>query len=141
MGYIQYSTFSFSKPSILSEEQYLGLKQKLNQDITYSFLDKDETFTNQFSDLFKKIILGGVGGAILICIGAAYFDGTFLLPIFMIGGLIGFFGYFIGGLFALFLSGPSYARYLVKKRNYFEKLKSSIIKSQNYSEFLNLMKN
>lgn len=98
--------YTFYPPSEISENQYLTLKSKLQNDPHFTIFDKNETFTKKY------------GLEILISI--------ILIPIFAIGV------FFI--LLSL-KTWNSYAGYLRKKRNYFSNMENHIRKSRNYDEF------
>ena len=48
------TNYHFYEPKELTESQYLGIKQKLQNDPDYSIMDKNETITNEFN--FKNLV-------------------------------------------------------------------------------------
>ena len=136
MAWIQYTRTEFRKPQPIGEGEFYDLKRRLTSNPNFEIVPEGETFSEHFQGHFKMIGIGLVGGFISFMIGGA-FDGTWVLPIFMIAGLFLFFGMGIMGIVHLFLEAPSYAKYKRKKRDYFQRMKTAIEQTDNYDDFVN----
>ena len=124
------TNYHFYEPKELTESQYLGIKQKLQNDPDYSIMDKNETITNEFN--FKNLVylFGGDRPA------SENSFISFVTMILMFGGVIAMLIGGIGFMFGL-PSMFNFSRYIKKKRRYFESLESAIRKSKNYDDFFN----
>jgi hypothetical protein len=132
MANIKYTVTSFVEPLPLSQAQYNDLKVKIENDPSFK-ISPNESFTDHFSGMFIQLGIGFGGGFLLVMIGGP-FDGSPLLAIFMLPAMILIVGSFIL-LFKFFSEAPSYARYAMKSRNYFEKMKVAISQSESYYDF------
>lgn len=128
--------YSFREPKPISEYEYLGLKQKLQNDPSFSLIDPNDTITNNFSRLFKFLTGAGIS-AILLPIfwfaSESNQDNGFVVLGFAITML-----WTVGGLFMFLMSATdlrTYAGYLKKKRAYFGEMEAEIRKSKNYGDF------
>ena len=137
------TNYHFYEPKKLTESQYLGIKQKLQNDPDYSIMDKNETITNEFN--FKNLVYLFGGGFLGMIIGGLIGGDrpasensfiSFVTMILMFGGLIAMLIGGIGFMFGL-PSMFNFSRYIKKKRRYFESLESAIRKSKNYDDFFN----
>lgn len=137
------TNYHFYEPKELTESQYLGIKQKLQNDPDYSIMDKNETITNEFN--FKNLVYLFGGGFLGIIIGGLIGGDrpasensfiSFVTMILMFGGVIAMLIGGIGFMFGL-PSMFNFSRYIKKKRRYFESLESAIRKSKNYDDFFN----
>ena len=137
------TNYHFYEPKKLTESQYLGIKQKLQNDPDYSIMDKNETITNEFN--FKNLVYLFGGGFLGIIIGGLIGGDrpasensfiSFVTMILMFGGLIAMLIGGIGFMFGL-PSMFNFSRYIKKKRRYFESLESAVRKSKNYDDFFN----
>lgn len=137
------TNYHFYEPKKLTESQYLGIKQKLQNDPDYSIMDKNETITNEFN--FKNLVYLFGGGFLGIIIGGLIGGDrpasensfiSFVTMILMFGGVIAMLIGGIGFMFGL-PSMFNFSRYIKKKRRYFESLESAVRKSKNYDDFFN----
>ena len=137
------TSYHFYEPKELTESQYLGIKQKSQNDPDYSIMDKNETITNEFN--FKNLVYLFGGGFLGMIIGGLIGGDrpasensfiSFVTMILMFGGLIAMLFCGIGFMFGL-PSMFNFSRYIKNKRRYFENLESTIRKSKNYVEFFN----
>ena len=137
------TNYPFYEPKELTESQYSGIKQKLQNDPDYSIMDKNETITNEFN--FKNLVYLFGGGFLGMIIGGLIGGDrpasensfiSFVTMILMFGGLIAMLIGGIGFMFGL-PSMFNFSRYIKKKRRYFENLESAIRKSKNYDDFFN----
>ena len=137
------TNYHFYEPKKLTESQYLGIKQKLQNDPDYSIMDKNETITNEFN--FKNLVYLFGGGFLGMIIGGLIGGDrpasensfiSFVTMILMFGGVIAMLIGGIGFMFGL-PSMFNFSRYIKKKRRYFESLESAIRKSKNYDDFFN----
>ena len=137
------TNYHFYEPKKLTESQYLGIKQKLQNDPDYSIMDKNETITNEFN--FKNLVYLFGGGFLGMIIGGLIGGDrpasensfiSFVTMILMFGGVIAMLIGGIGFMFGL-PSMFNFSRYIKKKRRYFESLESAVRKSKNYDDFFN----
>jgi len=134
MATIQYRTFRFNTPPILSEDIFNELKKKLNQNSNFR-IKPNFNFTMEFVNTFKiDFILFGVGiaGGFIGLLGEEN-DIEWLM---IIGYLLCFSLCFLGFIFSFIPSFFSYLGYLSVKSSYYRKLKKDIKKANNYKEFL-----
>jgi hypothetical protein len=135
---IEVTHYYFNPPSTITEEVYNTVKYKLQNDSNFSLFDKSENITNEFNLKFFLYILIGS----LVCTGiAGLIDGSdgfagFITGVFGIPGVLGLLFLIISPIF-LFQSMFNFSRYIKRKRNYFQRLESTIRKSNNYHEFYN----
>jgi hypothetical protein len=128
--------YSFREPNAISEYEYLGLKQKLQNDPNFSLIDPNDTITNNFSRLFKFLLGAGISALLLPIFWLAsesYQESGFVLFGFIVTMLWTVFGLFIFLMSATDLR--TYAGYLKKKRAYFGEMEAHIRKSKNYDDF------
>lgn len=126
---ISYSTTSFREPDRISEQTYHAIKQLLKNSPHKNLDPEPETFTKHFGGSLKFI---GISFIVML-LGFGFGEGT---PFMIIGG-ISMIAWFIS-IFYLILEGPSYATYLKKKKEYFERLKYAIMNSTDYYSFINM---
>lgn len=117
--------YSFIKPSVLSESEYNSYKQILSLEPTYSMTTKSG-FWKEFSEVKWLLIV---------------FASTLLLGLILdleFLGIISMLCIFFLILILLMGTGSSmisYNSFTNKKNTFYEKLKKSIIDSNNYNEF------
>ena len=129
MATFQYTKYQFNRPPLINEKDYEVLKEHLIQNPNYN-LNPPSNFFETFK-LF--IIFFGIGiiGIIIIILDIAEF-------LNVVGGIAAFVTlfqmvYFIPSLL-------SYVGYLMDKSHYYSNLKSNIIESNSYNDFLNTNK-
>ncbi|MDO4726463.1 MAG: hypothetical protein Q4A56_04485 [Porphyromonadaceae bacterium] len=131
--------YSFVEPKEISEQEYLFLKNKLQNDLNFTLIDTQDTITNRFGCLIKFSIGTLISLPIYIILlildmnDLIDSDNLFLGLIMIITGLWGSLGliFFLMKLTDL----STYAGYLKKKRSYFQKMEEEIRKSKNYDDF------
>jgi hypothetical protein len=127
MATIQYTTFRFNKPVLLSDVDFETLKEILNESPEYNINPPSNIY-----ETFKgELILLGVGviGLLISSLDIAEW-------LNWVGGIPAFIAFL--SLLSFIPSLFSYLSFLSVKFNYYRKLKNDIIKSTNYAEFLNL---
>lgn len=127
MATVQYTTYNFNTPPIISDNDFQILKDILTQNPNY-----DINPSSSFVETFKaELIFIGIG---LIGCYLASLDLAEWLN--WVGGIPAFLAF--GSLFSFIPSMFSYLGYVSDKSNYYRKLKQKIINSENYNEFLNM---
>src|SRR5690554_561558 len=125
--------YSFQEPNKISEYEYLQLKQKLQNDPNFSFIDPNETITKAYSSLFKYLTGALISLPIFIVLMLVEADNGFLVLIALITML-----WSVSGLILFLMSATelsSYAGFLKTKRAYYEEMEIQIRKSKNYDNF------
>lgn len=117
------TTFSFIRPSVISIDQYLIIKDRLRVDPTFSLNNKVKLCSYIIS--LKYSAYGMAVGLVLKLISIDS-EG-------IVGGLS--LVTFLTGIFFYWSSISSFLEFLKEKKRYFIKLKSVIISSQSYSQF------
>ena len=135
MGWIQYTRTEFVKPQPIGEGEYYQLKKRISSNPSYEIVPEGDSFSEHFQPFFKIIGIGLVGGFLLMGIGGELLDGSNWLALFMLPGILLFFGGFYG-IIQLFLEAPSYAKYKRKKRDYFGRMRTAIEQTDNYDDFV-----
>lgn len=127
MGTIHYTKTSFVDPGIPSESEWFELKKLV--DVGVVDIDPEPpSFSGHFKGLFQTMVASFV---IAVVIFSSVEDGNMLIAV---GGLS--MMVFIMTIFYLFLEGPSYGGYVRDRKRYFEKLRSAVMNSNNYGEFV-----
>ncbi|BDB53060.1 hypothetical protein [Flavobacterium ammonificans] len=127
MATVQYTTYNFNTPPLISDSDFKILKDILTENPNYSINP-----SSSFIETFKvELIFLGIG---LIGFYIASLDLADWLN--WVGGIPAFLAF--GSLFSFVPSMFSYLGYISDKSNYYRKLKKKIIKSENYNEFLNM---
>ena len=127
MPKIKYIKTSFRVPGMLTQLEYLKLKNQLSVNPSTQLDTNFESFFEHFKTMYVFFTIG-----LISLLGVALFQGTFMVAVF---GLSSFIGCGVG-LLGLVLEGPSYSTYLKDRKNYFERLKYFIVNSNSYSEFI-----
>jgi hypothetical protein len=128
MATIRYTKTSFQEPGRVSEELYLSLKSQFTKNPNFKIDSNSETFSEHFSGLLMTL---GISFLIAVFCFGAFKDGN---PMIVVGG-ISMTVCFSCGIYLL-LEGPSYATYIKKKTEYFNRLEYAIKNTSTYSEFL-----
>ena len=128
MATIHYTTYTFHRPPLISEEQYNFIKKKLQHSRNYNPFPIESFF-----EKYKISILSYLIGTPL----AYFFTETGIGLFEIIGGL--FFLFAIGGLLSLVPEWTSYLFFLVKRRSYYSELLFNLRKSNDYFHFRDLM--
>lgn len=135
------TNYHFYEPKKIREDDFIILKNKLQNDPNFCLIDKEETITNEFQ--FKNLVylfLGGIAGIFIgRLIGGEGPDyGENIITkfgfIIMLAGWCSIIISFFGLLFGL-PSMYNFARYIRKKRKYFDRLENEIKTSINYNTF------
>jgi hypothetical protein len=126
MARVTYSTtrYSFNKPQIITEKEFLVYKEIFNEDPNYNISPKSG-FWQEFELLKWLLIIITIGGLLaLIWDELAFIPGIaiFLLIMFLVTG---------GGETML-----NYSSYMGAKDEYYSKLRKTVIMSKNYDDFL-----
>jgi hypothetical protein len=137
---ITFTTTHFQRPKKISQEEYFQLKNILLVNSDYKFDKNTGTIKEKFKSEFKFLKYSFIYLILFALVLTIFYNGghddkdDIFRIIITIPAIIGGIGSFFI-IFYLFLEAPSYATYLRDKRNYFESMKESIIKSQNYFDF------
>jgi hypothetical protein len=127
MATIQYKTYRFNRPQLISIDDYEILKEILTERPEYN-INPPSSFIETFKGELIFLSIGVVGFLI------ASLDLEEWLN--WVGGIPAFFAFF--SLFSFVPSMLSYLDFISDKSSYYGKLKRDIIKSNNYAEFTNL---
>ena len=125
---ISYTSYNFSMPPLINEEEYNVFKYNFSINNAYYPFPTDGVI-----DKFKtKLIFTS-------CVIASVLIGVLFKPLewLMIAGIIVFF---IMGLGGVFLEIKSYSGYVWTRKQYYKYLKQNIIASKDYQEFLSMYK-
>jgi hypothetical protein len=128
MATIQYTTYKFNKPPIISSDDYETLKEILTLKPEYN-LNPPSSFIETFKVELIFLGVGAIGFLIASLDLAEWLN--------WVGGIPAFLAF--GSLFSSVPSMFSYLGFLSDKSNYYNKLKRDITKSSNYTEFTNLI--
>jgi hypothetical protein len=120
---LNYEKISFVEPGKIDEKKFLNIKKELEKNPSY-IIDKEYV---SFYEKYKTNFLYISIGIIVIIIGEIFN----LEYLGLIGGFIIIM--FIG---ELFLEGRSYATYIKKRKEYFDKMTYSITISKKYEEYI-----
>jgi hypothetical protein len=127
MATIQYTTYRFNRPPLISSDDYETLKDILTERPEYS-INPPSSFVETFKGELIFIGIGAVGFLIASLDLAEWLN--------WVGGIPAFFAFF--SLFSFVPSMLSYVGFVTDKSSYYGKLKRDIINSKNYTEFTNL---
>ena len=134
MARIQYTSYKFNKPKIISADIYVSIKNSLKRDHNYNPFKFSilKSYYKEFNVGVKLILIGVPLAGLLASTGIYVFE--------IIGGIYGFiaFGVIFGGGIQ---SSFSFIGFCLNKKNYYRKLLNFLKKSHNYSDFVNLMIN
>ena len=133
MATIQYTTYTFHKPQIISEEEYDKIKVSLNQFSAYNPFPAPGIFQRYYQEFKLGVKFFFISGPIA---GVLASTGIEILEI--IGGIWAFlaFGAFFGGGIQ---SSFSFLGFCFKKKGYYSRLLKKIKVSDNYNDFIVLM--
>ena len=127
MATIQYTTFSFNRPPLISIDDYGILKGIITEKPEYNI-----TPPSDFVETFKgELIFLSIGSLGLV---VALLDLAEWLT--WVGAIPAIFAF--GSLFSFFPSMVSYLEFISDKSKYYGNLKRDIKNSNNYAEFTNL---
>lgn len=127
MATIQYTTYRFNKPPLISSDDYETLKEILTERPDYN-INPPSSFVETFKGELIFLGIGAIGLLIVSLDLAEWLN--------WVGGIPAFFAFF--SLFSFVPSMLSYLGFVADKSSYYGKLKGDIIKSNNYTEFINL---
>jgi hypothetical protein len=127
MATIQYTTYRFNRPPLISSDDYETLKDILTERPEYS-INPPSSFVETFKGEIIFLGIGAVGFLIASLDLAEWLN--------WVGGIPAFFAFF--SLFSFVPSMLSYVGFVTDKSSYYGKLKRDIINSKNYTEFTNL---
>lgn len=127
MATIQYTTYRFNRPPLISSDDYETLKEILTERPEYN-INPPSSFVETFKGELIFLGIGAVGLIIASLDLAEWLN--------WVGGIPAFFAF--GSLFSFVPSMLSYLGFISDKSSYYGKLKRDIIKSNNYTEFTNL---
>lgn len=135
MAKLHYQVTKFKEPNPISEAVYMSIRQETVKNPNFQINDGLETFNEHFKDIYSGLkMLSITVAAGLALVGLFSNIAEVLTGIF---GIIASLAFFVICFVAIaFLAeAPSYAIYLGKRKNYFKKMQSAIIKSSNYQDF------
>ncbi len=127
MARIQYTTYRFNQPPLISSGDYETLKEILTEKPEYN-LNPPSSFIETFKGELIFLGIGAIGMLIASLDLAEWLN--------WVGGIPAFFAF--GSLFSFVPSMFSYLGFLSDKSSYYGKLKKDINKSSNYAEFTKL---
>ena len=127
MATIQYTTYRFNRPPLISSDDYETLKEILTERPEYS-INPPSSFVETLKGELIFLGIGAVGFLIASLDLAEWLN--------WVGGIPAFFAFF--SLFSFVPSMLSYVGFVSDKSSYYGKLKRDIINSKNYTEFTNL---
>jgi hypothetical protein len=141
---VKYTETKFKEPNKIDETSYWLIKRELQKNRDFEIDRNHETFSEHFSDDLKILKYGfGISipvGIIFLALGDNHsFNDS---PVYTFFGVI-LTIIFFGSVMFLFmgkigLEGGSYATYLKTRKNYFDRMRNSIIESNSYSEFCSI---
>ena len=99
--------YHFRSPDVITEDLYISLKYKLQNDKSFSLVDKKETVFREF----RKPIIGGI----------------LTIPVIGIGLIV---------LLTTIHSMINYSKYLKQKHTYFQVMEYYIKTSESYLDFI-----
>lgn len=130
----------FNRPPKLTEEQYRYFKKMLIQQQNLLINPDINNFKNEFKSEFKFLSYSFIYLMIFVTILELFYDGghdktlDFFRVLITIPAIIGGVGSFFL-ILSLIIEGPSFAKYLREKREYYDLLKKSINSSKDYTDF------
>lgn len=127
MATIQYTTYRFNRPPLISSDDYETLKEILTERPDHN-INPPSSFVETFKGELIFLGIGAVGFLIASLDLAEWLN--------WVGGIPAFFAFF--SLFSFVPSMLSYVGFVSDKSSYYGKLKRDIINSKNYTEFTNL---
>ena len=130
MAVIQYTKTYFREPLPISEDTYYRIRAQLISNPDIDLDPNPETFSKHFKG---KLMTIGISFLLALLFLSISENGTLM---FGIGGIS--FVIFIVSPWGLLLEGPSYATYIKKKKEYFERMKYAINNTTSYREFRTL---
>ena len=135
MARVQYTTYKFTSPDLISEDEYNSLKDLITHNPNHN------PFKGKIAEEIKRFIYFYIIGAPVsfLCVGLGdTISFEWISTIFyIIGGIIALM--LFGGLSSVIPTIFSYLGYLTKRKLYFNKLRRSIKKSTDYNEFVKMM--
>jgi hypothetical protein len=136
MPRIEYKSYDFKKPPLLSEQNYVFLKDILLQN-PHQSLNPKSSIREEFH--YEIILYSSIIGS--LSLGMILMNATIIEWIKIIGGIILVIGLFLGlygtlHFYGFYITVLSFLRFLVIKWNYYRVLKNDIIKTADYQEFL-----
>jgi hypothetical protein len=123
MAIIQNTTYIFNRLTLISNDYYETLKEILTLKPEYH-INPQSSFIETFKGELKFLGIGAVSFLIVSLDLTAWLN--------WVGGIAAFFSFFS------FVPSLSYLGFISDKSSYYGKLKSDIIKSNNYAELTNL---
>ena len=145
MPRIEYTTYQFTKPPLPTQQNYILLKNILEQNPDHSLNPKSsfkETFLVEIltcGSMLGIAIAGGVLGGLISLIDSIKWLQLIGYLILLVSGLL-LIGTFLR-IPSLLLSILAYSAFVGDKWIYYNTLKKDIVKSGSYEEFLKRRKN
>jgi hypothetical protein len=135
---IEYTKTYFKEPEQIDLDTYNYLLGALTLNRNFNISPKSETFIKHFKVHFI-IIISSLGFQIIggILVDNVYKD----IPEFLDYTLAFAFLAFLVTILLLLSEGPSYLKFLRKKKKYFSKMKYAIKNTNSYEEFIALFYN
>jgi hypothetical protein len=135
--WIKVYDYKFIPPPILSTEEYSSYKLLLKFDPKKSLCPPNDLL-DHFG--FKKVLKIALGSLVLILLSSFIFDGGPNKPMTIITGIFSvvFFllaSFFVIGFLANYSTIENYQEYLKIRRKHFEKIRTSVLKTNSYDEF------
>jgi len=133
MAKIEYTTYKFNYPKLISEDEYNSLKELLTHNPNHNpFKGK---LPNEILALVKMYLFGipicALCGYLSDIIKIEWISGILILIVVMFG-----FGLFIGLFTTVLFTLSSYIKYNIKRKIYYNKLRKNITNSVDYHEFV-----
>jgi len=125
MAIIQYRSFKFYEPSLISSDEFETLKEVLNERPGFN-INPPSSFVATFKVELIIFGFGGIGLLLLSLDLPERLQWLAVIPLFFAFPL----------LFSFVPSVLTYLAFLVQKALYYRKLKIDILKSSNYEEFI-----
>lgn len=129
MATIQYTTYKFNRPSLISGDDYETLKGMLIERPEYN-INPPSSFVETFKGELEFLCIGAIGLLIASLDLAEWLN--------WVGGIPAFLAIF--SLLSFAPSMISYLGFVTDRFIYYFKLRRDIIKSSNYAKFANLIK-
>jgi hypothetical protein len=127
MATIQYTTYRFNRPPLLSSDDFEILKEILTEKPDYN-INPPSSFVETFKGEIIYLSIGAAGFLIAKLNIAEWLN--------LVGGIFAFLAFF--SLLSFVPSMLSYFEFYSNKSKYYSKLMRDIIKSNNYTEFINI---
>lgn len=135
MATIQYTTYKFHKPSLITNQDYDDIKKCIQSDPNYNPFPKTPGFFNNFK---RELKIGGIGiiiSALILALGEAIWWG------FSIIGGIGLWIFVGSAIFSGIPTSLSYMKYMSSYSIYYRTLRKTIKNSNDYNDFKQKMEN